>query len=395
MAEFRDAKIAEIRAQVGDGRVICGLSGGVDSAVAAVLIHEAIGDQLTCVFVDHGLMRSGEAEQVVSLFRNTTTSRSSTWTPEPTFLGGPRRRHRPRGQAQVHRQDLHRRVRGRGEEDRRRRLPRPGHALSRRDRERQLHRRALGDDQEPPQCRRPARADEHEAGRAAARIVQGRGARARPRARPARGVRRPASVPRARASPSASPARSRKERCDILRKADAIYLEEIRNAGLYDAIWQAFAVLLPVRTVGVMGDYRTYDNVCALRAVTSTRRHDRRRLSVRRRLPEPRRDPHRQRGRRASTAWSTTIRRSRRARSSGNKGALSSEIRHQRIGARSVGVSPRSEHFRSGHVRHCEPPDYLPSAMMMVVIMGRLGMASALRVRLPTMGMRRGRRLVR
>jgi GMP synthase (glutamine-hydrolysing) len=60
------------------------------------------------------------------------------------------------------------------------------------------------------------------------------------------------------------------ERCDILRKADAIYLEEIRNAGLYDAIWQAFAVLLPVRTVGVMGDYRTYDNVCALRAVTST-----------------------------------------------------------------------------------------------------------------------------
>lgn len=61
-----------------------------------------------------------------------------------------------------------------------------------------------------------------------------------------------------------------KERCDILRKADAVYLEEIRNAGLYNAIWQAFAVLLPVRTVGVMGDGRTYDSVCALRAVTST-----------------------------------------------------------------------------------------------------------------------------
>src|SRR3546814_343651 len=69
-----------------------------------------------------------------------------------------------------------------------------------------------------------------------------------------------------------------KERCDILRKADAVYLEEIRNAGLYDAIWQAFAVLLPVKTVGVMGDYRTYDSVCALRAVTSTDGIDRKRL---------------------------------------------------------------------------------------------------------------------
>ncbi len=70
MGAFREAKIAEIREQVGKGRVICGLSGGADSAVAAVLIHEAIGEQLTCVFVDHGLMRANEAEQVVSLFRN-------------------------------------------------------------------------------------------------------------------------------------------------------------------------------------------------------------------------------------------------------------------------------------------------------------------------------------
>ena len=76
------------------------------------------------------------------------------------------------------------------------------------------------------------------------------------------------------------------ERCDILRKADAIYLDEIRNAGLYDAIWQAFAVLLPVKTVGVMGDYRTYDFVCALRAVTTARWHDRRHLSVRCGIPE-------------------------------------------------------------------------------------------------------------
>jgi GMP synthase (glutamine-hydrolysing) len=87
-----------------------------------------------------------------------------------------------------------------------------------------------------------------------------------------------------------------KERCDILRKADAIYLEEIRSAGLYDAIWQAFAVLLPVKTVGVMGDYRTYDNVCALRAVTSTEGMTADIYPLRRRVPEPRGDADRQRG---------------------------------------------------------------------------------------------------
>ena len=87
-----------------------------------------------------------------------------------------------------------------------------------------------------------------------------------------------------------------REKLDILRKADAIYLDEIRKAGLYDKIWQAFAVLLPVRTVGVMGDGRTYDHVCALRAVTSRRRHDGGFLPLRHGLPRPRRDPHHQRG---------------------------------------------------------------------------------------------------
>ncbi|HEX8414811.1 MAG TPA: glutamine-hydrolyzing GMP synthase, partial [Sphingomicrobium sp.] len=88
MAEFRDAKIAEIREQVGTGRVICGLSGGVDSAVAAVLIHEAIGEQLTCVYVDHGLMRAGESEQVVSLFRNHYNIPLVHVEAEALFLGG-------------------------------------------------------------------------------------------------------------------------------------------------------------------------------------------------------------------------------------------------------------------------------------------------------------------
>ena len=121
-----------------------------------------------------------------------------------------------------------------------------------------------------PQCRRPAGADAHEAGRAAARTVQGRGARAGPRTGHSRRASSAAIRSPARVWRSASPARSRAKSCDLLRKADAIFLEEIRAAGLYDAIWQAFAVLLPVRTVGVMGDGRTYDSACALRAVTST-----------------------------------------------------------------------------------------------------------------------------
>jgi GMP synthase (glutamine-hydrolysing) len=125
MAEFRATKIAEIRKQVGNGKVICGLSGGVDSAVAAVLIHEAIGDQLTCVFVDHGLMRANEAEQVVSLFRNAYNIPLVHVDAEVLFC--PASQASPtRGEAQVHRQDLHRRVRGGSAQDRRRRIPAQG-----------------------------------------------------------------------------------------------------------------------------------------------------------------------------------------------------------------------------------------------------------------------------
>ena len=108
------------------------------------------------------------------------------------------------------------------------------------------------------------------------------------------------------ASRSAAPARSRREKLDILRQADAIYLDEIRKAGLYDEIWQAFAVLLPVRTVGVMGDGRTYDFVCALARRHLDRRHDGGFLSLRHDVSRPRRDAHHQRGARASTASSTT-----------------------------------------------------------------------------------------
>jgi GMP synthase (glutamine-hydrolysing) len=269
MAEFRAAKIAEIREQVGDGKVICGLSGGVDSAVAAVLIHEAIGDQLTCVFVDHGLMRLGEAEQVVSLFREHYGIPLVHMDVADMFLGGLKGLTDPEakrkfigktfievfegeakkiGGADFLAQGTlypdviesvsftggpsvtiksHHNVGGLPERMNMK-LVEPLRELFKDEV------RVLGKELGLPDA------------------FVGR----HPFPGPGLAIRIPGEVTQ--------------ERCDILRKADFIYLDEIRRAGLYDAIWQAFAVLLPVRTVGVMGDHRTYDSVCALRAVTST-----------------------------------------------------------------------------------------------------------------------------
>ena len=157
MHAFRAAAVEKIRKQVGKGKVICGLSGGVDSSVAAVLIHEAIGDQLTCIFVDTGLMRAGEADEVVSpvprpLQYPADPCRSRRPVPGPA--GG---RQRSRTEAQDHRRRLHRCVRQGKPQGRRRGIPGPGHALSRRDRKRLGHRRPVGHHQEPSQCRRLAR----------------------------------------------------------------------------------------------------------------------------------------------------------------------------------------------------------------------------------------------
>jgi GMP synthase (glutamine-hydrolysing) len=254
--------------------VICGLSGGVDSAVAAVLVHEAIGDQLTCVFVDHGLMRQSEGEEVVRLFRDhfniplVHVRAADLFLRELEGVEDPETKRKTIGRLFIDafEAEAERIARdGRGEvaflaqgtlypdviesvsfsggpsvtikshhnvgglpERMNMKLVEPLRALFKDEV------RALGRELGLP---------EHFVGR-------------HPFPGPGLAIRIPGAV---------TP-----ERLDILRKADAIYLDEIRKAGLYDQIWQAFAVLLPVRTVGVMGDGRSYDSVCALRAVTST-----------------------------------------------------------------------------------------------------------------------------
>jgi GMP synthase (glutamine-hydrolysing) len=268
MQGFRQAAIERIRAQVGQGRVICGLSGGVDSSVAAALIHEAIGDQLTCIFVDSGLLRQGEAEEVVATWRDRFNIKlvhrdaSEAFLDELDGVSDPEGKRKTIGRvfievfeeeaAKVGGADFlaqgtlypdviesisahggpsvtiksHHNVGGLPERMRMR-LVEPLRELFKDEV------RALGRELGVPES------------------IVGR----HPFPGPGLAIRVPGAVTR--------------ERLDILRRADAIFLEEIRAAGLYDAIWQAFAVLLPVRTVGVMGDGRTYDNACALRAVTS------------------------------------------------------------------------------------------------------------------------------
>ncbi len=269
MAAYRETKIAEIREQVGDGKVVCGLSGGVDSSVAAILIHEAIGDQLTCVFVDHGLLRLNEREQVETMFRDHYNIPLVVVDAEERFMAGlagvtdPEKKRKFIGaefinvfEAEAEKiggadflaqgtlyPDVIESVSFTGG---------PSVTIKSHHNVGGLPERMNMKLVEP--LRELFKDEVRELGRELGLpdMFVGR----HPFPGPGLAIRIPGEVT--------------KERCDILRKADAIYLEEIRNAGLYDAIWQAFAVLLPVKTVGVMGDGRTYDSVCGLRAVTST-----------------------------------------------------------------------------------------------------------------------------
>jgi GMP synthase (glutamine-hydrolysing) len=269
MAAYRQEMIAKVRAQVGPGKVICGLSGGVDSAVAAVLIHEAIGDQLTCVFVDHGLMREAEANEVVSLFRGHYNIPLVHVDAADLFIGelqrcgpDPEAKRKTIGRLFIDVFEAEaRKIGGAAFLAQGTLYPDviesvsfsggPSVTIKSHHNVGGLPERMNMKLVEPLRelFKDEVRALGRELGLPDAFVGR------HPFPGPGLAIRCPGEITR--------------EKLDILRKADAIYLDEIRKAGLYDTIWQAFAVLLPVKTVGVMGDGRTYDHVLALRAVTS------------------------------------------------------------------------------------------------------------------------------
>jgi len=269
MRAFKDEAIEKIRAQVGRGRVICGLSGGVDSAVAAVLIHEAIGEQLTCVFVDHGLLRLREAQKVITLFRDSYNIPLVHVEAEKLFLDAlagvddPEVKRKTIGKLFIDVFEAEaKKIGGAGFLAQGTLYPDviesvsftggPSVTIKSHHNVGGLPERMHMKLVEPLRelFKDEVRALGRELGLPEAFVGR------HPFPGPGLAIRCPGEIT--------------KDKLDILRLADDIFIEEIRRAGLYDDIWQAFAVILPVKTVGVMGDFRTYDFVVGLRAVTST-----------------------------------------------------------------------------------------------------------------------------